>query len=270
MRSHGGSATPGRAGKRSRGVRAAALLGLLLLAGCKVELFNALPEGEANEMLSILLRDGLSASKSAAKDGTDVILVEQAEFAPAVELLRARGFPKLKFETMGEVFQPSGLVASPIQERARLLWALSQELSGTVSQIDGVLTARVQVVLPDNDLLNRDPTPSSASVFIRYDDGSDVTKLVPQIKMLVADSVQGLSYDKVSVILVAVPHAAVPLAAPRSAASWFGDGLDSAAAGGLGLLLLAGVGLAFRRRIAATLASVRPPRGRQPLPEAAE
>ncbi len=248
---------------------AAALLAVLLLAGCKIELFHALPEGEANEMLSILLRNGLGASKSVAKDGSGVILIEQAEFAPAVELLRARGFPKHRFEIMGEIFQPSGLIASPTQERARLLWALSQELSGTVSQIDGVLTARVQVVLPDNDLLNRDPTPSSASVFIRYDDASDVTKLVPQIKMLVADSVQGLAYDKVSVIMIAVPHAAAPLPIPQPAPAWLGA-LPGAAAGGVALLALGGIGLAFRRRIAAGLASVRPPRAGRPLPGPAE
>lgn len=249
--------------------RTAALLLLLALSGCKVELFRALPQGEANEMLSILLVNGVSASKSAAKDGTDMILVEQSQFAPAVELLRARGFPRHRFETMGQVFQPSGLVASPTQERARLLWALSQELSGTVSQIDGVLTARVQVVLPDNDLLNRDPTPSSASVFIRYDEQSEVTKLVPQIKMLVADSVQGLAYDKVSVVLIAAPHPALPAPMPQGGMAWPG-GDAAALAGGAGLLLLAAVGWGFRRRIAAVLASVRPPRADAPFPEPAE
>ncbi len=238
------------------GLRAAALAVLLLLGGCKVELYKGLPEDEANDMLSILLRSGLSAGKAAAKDGTDVLTIEQSDFAAAVELLHARGFPKHQFQSMGDVFQPTGLIASPVQERARLLWALSQELSGTVSEIDGVLTARVQVVLPDNDLLDRDPTPSSASVFVRFDDQSDVTRLVPQIKMLVSDSVQGLSYDKVSVILVAVPHVDAPPAARP--AGWV-DGLDGPASGAAILLSLGALGFAFRRRIAAAYASIRPP-----------
>ena len=239
------------------GLRAAALAVLLLLGGCKVELYKGLPEDEANDMLSILLRSGLSAGKAAAKDGTDVLTIEQSDFAAAVELLHARGFPKHQFQSMGDVFQPTGLIASPVQERARLLWALSQELSRTVSEIDGVLTARVQVVLPDNDLLNRDPTPSSASVFVRFDDQSNVTRLVPQIKMLVSDSVQGLSYDKVSVILVAVPHVDAPAAAARPA-GWV-DGLDGPASGAAILLSLGALGFAFRRRIAAAYASIRPP-----------
>jgi type III secretion protein J len=176
------------------------------LSACQVDLYTSLPQQEANEMLALLLQKGFAASKSVAKDGTDTLLIEDKQFAGAVELLRASGYPRAKFSTINDVFQPSGLIASPVQEQARFLWALGQELSRTVSQIDGVLTARVQVVLPDNDILKREPIPSSASIFVRYDEASRVPSLVPQIKMLVANSVQGLSYDKVSVVLVPVPH----------------------------------------------------------------
>jgi type III secretion protein J len=183
----------------------------LVLTGCQVELYSTLPQQEANEMLALLLQKGLAASKSLAKDGTSTLLIEERQLATAMDLLRARGYPRAKFSTINDVFQPSGLIASPVQEQARFLWALGQELSRTVSQIDGVLTARVQVVLPDNDILKREPTPSSASVFVRYDESSGVPNLVPQIKMLVANSVQGLSYDKVSVVLVPVVHVDIPV-----------------------------------------------------------
>jgi type III secretion protein J len=85
-----------------------------------------------------------------------------------------------------------------------MIFALSQELSRTVSDIDGVLTARVLLVLPENDPLREKAVPSSASVFIRYRADMPIEHLVPQIKMLVANGVAGLSYDKVSVILVPV------------------------------------------------------------------
>ncbi|MGI3777738.1 MAG: type III secretion system inner membrane ring lipoprotein SctJ [Janthinobacterium lividum] len=193
-----------------RGARVALpLLALLLLAGCKTELFTSLAEGDANEILALLQTNGLSATKMRQKDGLDTLAVEQGQFARAVALLRDAGLPRKSFQSMGDVFQSTGLVASPMQERARFIWALGQELSRTISDIDGVITARVQVVLPNNDLLNRDPTPSSASVFVRYDSTSAVDRLVPQIKQLVANSVEGLSYDKVSVVLV-------PAAAARS------------------------------------------------------
>ena len=228
--------------------RVALVAAPLLLAGCQTELFNALPQEEANDMVAILLQGGLGASKTRAKDGTDSVLVEKDQFAQAVDLLRAHGYPRHKFSSMGDVFQPSGLVASPMQEQARFLWALGQELSATVSEIDGVLTARVQVVLPDNDLLKRDPTPSSASVFIRYDDQSTVSALVPQIKSLVANSVEGLSYDKVSVVLVPVRHVQPP-EPPRETAV-----LDSQA----GTVTTGSLGLMVRRRLAALLTAVRP------------
>lgn len=189
------------------------VLVLPLLAGCQTEMLTNLAENDANEMVALLQRHDISATKTRQKDGRDTLSVEKTQFASAVELLHEAGFPRKTFESMGDVFQPSGLVASPMQERARFLWALGQELSRTISDIDGVLTARVQVVLPNNDLLNRDPTPSSASVFVRYDASSAVERLVPQIKQLVANSVEGLSYDKVSVVMV---PAALPAPSPPS------------------------------------------------------
>lgn len=228
--------------------RLAVLLALLALAGCKTELYSALPEPEANEMIALLMQRNIVADKVMAKDGTDMIMVEKSRFAEAVDTLRDAGFPRKTFESMGDVFKSGGLVASPMQERARFLYALGQELSATVSQIDGVLSARVAVVLPENDILDRSPTPSSASVFVRYDAASSVDHLVPQIKMLVADSVQGLSYDKVSVILVpAVRPALPPVAmAPR------GGLLDDLVGVLGGMVLAAGLGVTgfvFRARL---------------------
>jgi type III secretion protein J len=235
--------------------RTASLVAFLVLSACQTELYTALPQQEANEMLALLLQKGLGASKSLAKDGTDAILIDERQFAAAVELLHARGYPRAKFSTINDVFQPSGLIASPVQEQARFLWALGQELSRTVSQIDGVLTARVQVVLPDNDILKREPTPSSASVFVRYDETSRVPGLVPQIKMLVANSVQGLSYDKVSVVLVAVPHIDVPAQAIEKTPNWLLPWLIGAGAIAIISLLL----MVFRNRLGAALAQTKPP-----------
>jgi type III secretion protein J len=235
--------------------RAVTLAALLVLSACQTELYSALPQQEANEMLALLLQKGLNASKSLAKDGTTTLLIDDQKFATAVELLRARGYPRAKFSTINDVFQPSGLIASPVQEQARFLWALGQELSRTVSQIDGVLTARVQVVLPDNDILKREPTPSSASIFVRYDETSRVPTLVPQMKMLVANSVQGLSYDKVSVVLVPVPHVDVPAQVAEKVPYWQLPWLiGGGAIATLSLLLLL-----FRHRLGALLAQTKAP-----------
>ena len=211
---------PGRNVGR-RWLRVSLVGSLLLLTGCKIELYNGLQQAEANEMVAVLLQHSIGAEKAHTKEGTDTVSVEKSQFAAAVNVLREHGYPRKRFENIGDVFKASGMVASPMQDRARFLYALSQELSATVSEIDGVLSARVEVVLPNNDIMQRNPTPSSASVFVRYDESSNVAALVPQIKMLVANSVEELAYNKVSVVLVPVPPPSVSTAdAPPLEDAW--------------------------------------------------
>lgn len=175
---------------------------LVVLAGCKVDLHSKLSESEANEMVAVLLRSGIPATRTYAKDGTSTIQVDESRFADAVAVLSASGLPREKFATIGEVFADNKLISSPTEERARFIYALSQELSRTISEIDGVYSARIHVVLPRNDPLRLDEKPSSASVFIKHDPTAPVVKLLPQIKTLVTNSIEGLVYEKVSVVFV--------------------------------------------------------------------
>jgi type III secretion protein J len=240
----------------------AALALALVLAGCKADLYTKLQEREANEMLALLLNNGIEASRVAAKDGTSTIQVEEKQIAAAIDLLKAEGLPRQSFKSLGEVFKGSGLIASPTEERARYVYALSEELSRTISDIDGVLSARIHVVLPKNDLLRQDTTPSSASVFIRHDSHAKLTVLLPQIKMLVANSIEGLSYDKVAVVFVPVERSGAaaetrqvqaPGAVQASAAAipttWIAAGVGLAGAGAaIGVLSYALFGSRSRKR----------------------
>ncbi|KYK44253.1 EscJ/YscJ/HrcJ family type III secretion inner membrane ring protein [Bradyrhizobium liaoningense] len=219
-----------------------ALTLVLPLIGCKADLYTKIQEREANEMLALLLGKGVDAVRVVTKDGTSTIQVDEKQLAYSIDLLNVEGLPRQSFKSLGEVFKGSGLVASPIEERARYVYALSEELSRTISDIDGVLSARVHVVLPKNDLLRQDATPSSASVFIRHGSNAKLSALLPQIKMLVANSIEGLSYDKVAVVFVPVERAPLEqLAAPAAATT------RSARAGSTPLLALAvgGAGAVF-------------------------
>ncbi len=126
-----------------------------LLQACDVDLYTNLGEREANAMLAVLLRDGIPASRKVQDNGQLKVMVDEKRFAQAMAVLDDAGLPGQSFSNMGEVFKGNGLVSSPVQERAQMVYALSEELSHTVSQIDGILSARVHVVLPDNDLLKR-------------------------------------------------------------------------------------------------------------------
>jgi type III secretion protein J len=173
-----------------------------LLQACDVDLYTNLGEREANAMLAVLLRDGIPASRQVQDNGQLKVVVDEKRFAQAMAVLDDAGLPGQTFSNMGEVFKGNGLVSSPVQERAQMVFALSEELSHTVSQIDGILSARVHVVLPDNDLLKRVISPSSASVLVRYDPRTDINVLIPQIKTLVANGISGLGYDGVSVTAI--------------------------------------------------------------------
>ncbi|MGX5845054.1 type III secretion system inner membrane ring lipoprotein SctJ [Mesorhizobium sp. ArgA1] len=181
---------------------------LFALSGCKVDLYTQLQEREANEMLAVLMNSGVDAVRVAAKDGTSTLQVDEKLLALSIDLLNAKGLPRQSFKNLGEIFSGSGLIASPTEERARYVYALSEELSRTINDIDGVFSVRVHVVLPNNDLLRSGGTPSSAAVFIRHDAKANLSILLPKIKMLVADSIEGLSYDKVEVVLVPVEPSA--------------------------------------------------------------
>jgi type III secretion protein J len=202
--------------------RALVLLAALLLSACETELYNNLDQRQANEIVASLQQRGIPAQRVTVKGGTYTVVVDKGRFAESVTILKDAGLPRQEFQTMGQVFKKDGLVSSPTQERAQMIFALSQELSRTVSEIDGVLSARVHLVLPENDPLRQQLVPSSASVFVRHRSNARVGNLVPQVKMLVANGVAGLAYDKVSVILVPVDSQAPTQAQDLEMASFFG------------------------------------------------
>lgn len=177
-------------------------LGLLFLAGCKNEiLYGDLSEADANSMLGLLLARGVNADKMEAKGGKFSIYVPRSQFAEAVSTLQWFGLPKQEYKSLGDLFQKSGMVSSPTEERVRYVYGLSQTIAETLSRIDGVVTSRVNLVLPDNDPFNGAIKPSSASVFLRFRPGLIPSTLVPQIKNLVVNSVEGLTYDRVAVTI---------------------------------------------------------------------
>lgn len=183
---------------------AMAVIGAVGLASCRSDLYTNLDQQHANEIVATLREHGIPADRSPGKGDRITVSVDESRFADAVQVLNDNGLPRTEFATLGDTFKRDGLVSSPVQERAQMIFALSQELSRTVSEIDGVLSARVHLVLPENDPLRQQLIPSSASVFIRHRASAPINDLVPQVKMLVANGVAGLSYEKVSVILVPV------------------------------------------------------------------
>jgi type III secretion protein J len=127
---------------------------------------------------------------------------------------------------------------------------MSQEISNTLTNIDGVVTARVHLNIPEKNPLQDKPQPASAAVFIKHRPERNLAGQITQIKALVVNSVEGLAYDNVTVALF--PAEIIPGQAPKPQAT--GALREAAAsypllAGALGgVLALGGGGLLWLRR----------------------
>lgn len=179
----------------------AALVLLFALAGCKVALYSNLNEQEANEIVAALSGEGIDAAKNKLEGTNWQVEVEEGRLGQALDVLRTQGLPAERYTTMGEVFQKQGLVSTPSEERMRYIYAVSQELSQTLRNVDGVVAARVHVVIPANDPLSEKIRPSSAAVFIKHRPDVDLRLLAPAVKDMVAHSIEGLTHDQVSLSL---------------------------------------------------------------------
>lgn len=216
---------------------AVASLGLFLLAACgRAELYSKLSEGQANEMIAVLQRAGIDASKEDGGETGWKISTAKGDFGRAVEVLQSQGYPRQDFATLGSVFKKEGFVSSPTEERARLNWGLSQELSRTLTEIDGVVQARVHLALPEDAPLAETKAPASASVFIKYRPGTDINAQVGKVKALIVNSIEGLKYENVSV----ETFPAQPMPVASATPSRGGSGLELGGLAVLGAVLAVG------------------------------
>ena len=188
---------------------------LLVVGGCKQAIYTHLTESEANDVLLTLLSGGVQAQKRPSDEKTFGVWVPEGQIATAIELLRADAQPAEHYANLGEVFARNGLISSPTEERIRFIYGLQQELAKTLSQIDGVLLARVHIVVPANDPFETGVKPASASVFLKHRADMNLQLAVPAVKDLVVRSIEGLNADSVSVSLFSArPTLSAPAQAP--------------------------------------------------------
>ncbi len=179
-----------------------ALTFALFLSGCSSQdVHSGLSEAQANELIAALADAGITGDKTKVDDKW-TISVSKGDFAKSVEALRSAGLPRDEYASLGTVFKNEGFTSTPLEERARLNFGLSQELSRTISEIDGVVQARVHLTMPEADPLSREAKPSAAAVFIKYRSGFDLRSQTGAVKSLVTNAIEGLTYDKVSVTMV--------------------------------------------------------------------
>ena len=166
---------------------------LMVLGGCDSAtspLHRGLSETEANRLVSFLDHYEITAGKKLERDGVTVF-VASAELARAARLSSRAGLPRADYKSFGTIFPKDGLISSPLEERARMTFAVSQQIEAMLADIDGVVSARVNVVIPERRN-GRFSEPPSAAVLIRHLDGLETDMLTNKVRRLVASSVPGL------------------------------------------------------------------------------
>jgi type III secretion protein J len=238
-------------------MRHAAAIALCLItaaaAACSEPIQHGLDERQANEIQSVLVERGLQAEKvvEPGKKPTWSIAVPQEQATDAVRILSELGLPRPRAEGLSEVFGKGSLVPSPTEERALYLEAISGELSRTLESVEGVVSARVHLVLPPPPRPGAAPVPAKASAFLKVRPGmvDRVNQLKEDLRALVAGGVENLSADQVTLVVSEVTTAVPVRPVPASSSSLPPLRVAVAGLGGtVTLLSLALVWLALRLR----------------------
>jgi type III secretion protein J len=263
MRETGGS-------RGSGGAREALALVLVLVAsGCTTNILHGIDERAANDAARALERAGIGVEKvpeegAGAGGGTGpgagfTVRVARGDGARALDLLRALGLPREPRHGFSEAYGQPSLIPTPSEERARYVDALAGEIERTLESVDGVVSARVHLVLEEADPLAPDAKPRAAAraaVLLAARPGhAPIAK--EDVQRLVAGSVAGLDAAAVAVVFTAAPAPAedAPLLAavgPLRVTAGSRALLVGALAAGIGVLaLLAALLLLTARRLAA-------------------
>ena len=183
---------------------AAVLLVVFAFSACKAEIQHGLDESQANRIVSELRRAGIDAHKVREKGRKPTFAVEvpKAAAAKSFEVLLAKNLPRRKHDGIADVFGKPGLVPTSTEEHMRMVYALSGELAETISRMDGVLDARVLLVVPEKKPFADPNAPKEkprASVFLKVSPGQQAPS-VDQVRALVAGAVPNLDVKDVTVV----------------------------------------------------------------------
>jgi type III secretion protein J len=200
---------------------------LASLGGCTTGVLHGLDAPSANESLAALERVGIGAEK-VADDGVGqsaafALRVPRGDAARALDVLRVRGLPRERRHGFAEVYGPPSLIPSASEERARYLEATAGEIERTLETAEGVVSARVHLVLEEPDPLSLEGKPRAgarAAVLIKAAEGRSPLGET-DIQKLVAGSLPGLEPRAVAVVITPAPVSAEAALGPLAAVGPF-------------------------------------------------
>jgi type III secretion protein J len=199
------------------------VVGLLLFwvslyYGCSTELQHGLTEDQANDVLVVLQQNDIPAAAKIREEGEKplwTIAVPKSDSIRAWRLMKSQDLPRAPEKGFAETFGNNSLIPTATEEKALYMDALCNELQKTIETVDGVVKARVHLVLAEEQILPEEATPENrpkASVLIKYrlNSRGEIPFKDDAIRLLVSNAIQKLDPKDVVVIGVEVLDTGAP------------------------------------------------------------
>ncbi|MEW6729826.1 MAG: hypothetical protein AB1489_00685 [Acidobacteriota bacterium] len=179
------------------------------------ELVTGLTEKEAQRICVLLQRNGLIANavKSGSEDTVSWSVTIETPFIIGDEavnkaryILDENDLPRARENPYLSVFKSESLIPTQTEEELRKLAATQEAIALMLEKVNGVVSANVNVVMPNpNPLVDASKqSRPSASVLLKYNTPNEPYS-VSEIRSLVASAIEGLDADRVQVVMKAVP-----------------------------------------------------------------
>jgi len=160
-------------------------------------LFTGLAAADAASVTDQLTTDGVPYQLT---DGGATILVPQGSVYSERLKAAANGLPASN-EGGYSLLDKMGVTSSEFQQNVTYKRAMEGELAKTISAMDGVQTATVQLAIPEKTVFVSEEKDPTASVFIATKNGAELTTdQVQAIVHLTSAAVEGMQPTDVSVV----------------------------------------------------------------------
>ena len=163
----------------------------------RTTLYAALPEAEKARVVDALRNSGVDVLLDPS---TGDVIVPVADYHSSRMTLAAQGLPASVPDGYNAISDiPMG--SSKSVENVRLKQSQEIELARSISEIEGLIAARVHLAIPEKSVFARASTPPSASVFVQMQGGRSLSsQQVEAIVHLVSSSVPFMAKDNVTVV----------------------------------------------------------------------
>lgn len=160
-------------------------------------LYSGLDEGEAAKITEKISDKGIAYKLG---NGGTTVYVPKKHVSQLHLDMAKEGLPQGSLKGYS-IFDDQPMGVSPDVQNVNIKRALQEELSKSIQMIDGVVSARIHLVSPENSLFVSQGSDTSASVVLRLRPGHRLSALnIAAITHLVAGSVEGLKSETVTIV----------------------------------------------------------------------